>query len=310
MLAVSTSWKSKDITDGAAFVALLESFDIDGIELEYRIDEALFSQMQAALKRSHIKVVSIHNYFPIPAGRPGSGGSGDLFLLSHPDKDQRHQAIRMTLRTMQYAHELGAQAVVLHCGRVEMDPELGVLHHYWDAGQMHSKEARAFIARKRMERDTLKPPHLESLLFSLDKLAPMAEKQNLVLGLENRYHYHELPGFDDFEMLFKAFGGGPLGYWHDTGHAHANEELTIIPPQALLNAYSNRLAGVHLHDATGLDDHLAPGTGAIDFQKLKPFIQANARLVIELKSGTPDADVSRGIRYVRKRFMGQGRGEV
>jgi len=44
----------------------------------------------------------------------------------------------------------------------------------------------------------------------------------VLLGLENRYHDHELPGPDDFKVIFDKFKGAPVGYWHDTGHAHAN----------------------------------------------------------------------------------------
>jgi sugar phosphate isomerase/epimerase len=303
MLAISTSWKSKEVTNGDTFIELLEYFDITGIELEYRINEVLFHQMREALKRSDLKVVSIHNYFPIPTFLPHSKGGGDLFLLSHPDKDERQKAIQMTIRSMKYASNLGAKVVILHCGYVDMDTELNVLHHYWDSNQIHSKEAQIFIARKLKERDHLKPRHLDSLLFSLDRLIHIAEKQNLMLGIENRYHYHELPGFDDFKVLFTKFKGGPLGYWHDTGHAHTNEILTIIPPEALLKTYSNHLIGIHLHDAIGLDDHLAPGTGIVDFKSIRSYLKKNVLLVIELEPGTPDLKVSQGIRYIRENVM-------
>lgn len=303
MLAISTSWKSKEATNGDTFIKLLEGFDITGIELEYRINEVLFRQMREALKRSDLKVVSIHNYFPIPTILPHSKGGGDLFLLSHTDKDERQKAIQMTISSMEYASDLGTKVLVLHCGYVDMDTELNVLHHYWETNQIHSKEAQVFIARKLKERDHLKPRHLDSLLFSLERLIHIAEKQNLMLGIENRYHYHELPGLEDFEILFTEFEGVPLGYWHDTGHAHANEILTIIPSEALLKTYSDCLIGVHLHDAIGLDDHLAPGTGTVDFKSIKSYLKKNTLLVIELKPGTPDLKVSQGIRYIRENVM-------
>jgi hypothetical protein len=162
----------------------LENFDITGIELDYRINEGLFRQMLEALKRSDLKVVSIHNYFPIPAGLPRSKGGGDLFLLSHPDKDERQKAIEMTIKSMKYASNLQAKAVVLHCGYVDMETELNLLYHYWKTHQIHSKEAQVFIARKLKERDHIKSIHLDSLLFSLDKLTPIAEEQNLMLVIE------------------------------------------------------------------------------------------------------------------------------
>ncbi|MGD9012866.1 MAG: TIM barrel protein, partial [Desulfobacterales bacterium] len=118
--------------------------------------------------------------------------------------------------------------------------------------------------------------------------------------LENRYHYHELPGFDDFEIIFDKFRGAPIGYWHDTGHAHANEALGLIPKNALLKNYAEPLIGVHLHDAVGLDDHLPPGTGEIDFTALKPFLKAETAKVMEIKPGIPPSKVSKAIRFIHE----------
>lgn len=303
MLALSTSWKSKELINGEILVQALEGFDVSGTELDYRIKEAVFRQMKKPLKRSDLRVVSIHNYFPIPAVIPHSKGGGDLFLLSHPDREERQRAIQWTIKTIEHANDLEAKAVILHCGYVEMNTETDVLYDYWETDRIHSEEAQAFIRQKLKERDLLKTKHLDSLLFSIDRLIRVAEKQNITIGIENRYHYYELPGFDDFEVLFAEFEGGPVGYWHDTGHAFANEVLTIIPSGALLKTYSDKLIGVHLHDAIGLDDHLAPGTGKIDFKSIKPFLKNDTLLVVELKPGTPDSAVSQGVQFIRDNVM-------
>ena len=303
MLALSTSWKSKELNNGEILLQALEKFDVSGIELDYRIKEAVFHQMKKPLNRSGLRVVSIHNFFPIPAVIPHSKGGGDLFLLSHPDREERQRAIQWTIKTIEHANDLEAKAVILHCGNVKMDTEMEVLYDYWETDRIHSKEAQAFISQKLNERDLLKTKHLDGLLFSIDKLIRVAEKQNIILGIENRYHYHELPGFDDFNIIFAEFKGGPVRYWHDTGHAFANEVLTIIQPGALLQNYSEKLIGVHFHDAIGLDDHLAPGTGKIDFISMKPFLKNDTLLVVELKPGTPDSEVSQGIQFIRDNVM-------
>ena len=138
---MSESTPFQKITNGDTFIELLKDFDIDGIELEYRINAVLFNQMREALKRSDLKVVSIHNYFPIPALLPRSKGGGDLFLLSHPDKDERQKAIQMTIRSMKYASDLKAKAVVLHCGYVDMETELNVLYLFEDIFFHHTRNA-------------------------------------------------------------------------------------------------------------------------------------------------------------------------
>ena len=55
------------------------------------------------------------------------------------------------------------------------------------------------------------------------------------------------------------------GYWHDTGHVPANEVSGPIAGNALLRKYADWFIGIHLHDAIGLDDHIPPGAGEIDF---------------------------------------------
>ena len=143
------------------------------------------------------------------------------------------------------------------------------------------------------------------MFASLDHLVPVAEKQGVLLGLENRYHYHELPGLDDFRLIFDHFKGAPIGYWHDTGHAHANETLGLIASDSLLLSYAHQLIGVHLHDAIGIDDHIPPGSGEIDFAALKPFLKADTIKVIELKPGIETSEVKAGIKFVREILSGR-----
>jgi len=298
MLALSTSWQSGGSATAGQMLAALTHTGIKGVELSYRISENLYQQLKRPLKHSGLKVVSVHNYFPLPASSSYSEGSGDLFLLSSPQKQERQNAIQFTAKTIEHAADLGAAAVVLHGGVVEMNPEMRSLYQYFNSNQLHSEDAQIFIRNKLKELDSRKPRHLDSLLASLDRLVPVAQKQGVLLGLENRYHYHELPGPDDFRVIFEKFKGAPIGYWHDTGHAHANEILGLIPPNALLQNYADQLIGLHLHDAVGLDDHIPPGSGEIDFAALKPFLKADTIKVIELKPGIPASGVSDGIQFV------------
>ena len=303
MLALSTSWQSDGSATAKGMLAALENLEITGIELSYRISEDLYQQIKDPLKRSGIEVVSIHNYFPIPSARAESKGSGDLFLLSSPDNVERQNAIQYTAKTIEHAGDLGAAAVILHCGFVEMNHEMQVLYQYFRSNQLGSEEAQIFIRHKLKEWDSRKPKHMDSLLASLDRLVPIAEKQGVLLGLENRYHYHELPGPDDFGAIFTRFEGAPIGYWHDTGHAHANETLGLILRQSLLQSYSDQLIGIHLHDAIGLDDHLPPGAGEIDFQALKTYLKSDTIKVLELKPRIPVSEVKKGIQFVGEMLL-------
>ncbi len=303
MLALSTSWKSTETTDAEALLEFFHRLDISALELEYRISESTYQQMRKPLKKSRLKVVSAHNFFPKPSIKPESRASGDFFMLTSLDEEERHHAVQWTAKTISHAAELGAKAVVLHCGRVVMDRELDILYQFFKSNQIQSKASQDFIGKKLSERDELKPRYLENLLYSLDQLSRVADKFGILLGLENRFHYDELPTLEDFETLFRRFKGAPLGYWHDTGHAFVNESLTTIPAGALLNAYGDKLIGVHLHDAIGIKDHLAPGTGKIDFESLKSYLKPDTIKVLELKPQVADFEVARGIRFIRETML-------
>ena len=302
MLAFSTSWQSIESITAEEMFAAFKNLDISGIELSYSISKDFYREMQNPLKHSGLKVVSIHNFFPIPPVKKDSKGGGDLFLLSSKDDEERRCAIKYTTKTIEHAAEMDAAAVVLHCGFVAMNHEMQMLYQYVNSNRLDSEEAQTFIRNKLRERDRRKPQHMDCLLTSLDRLVAVAEKQGVLLGLENRYHYHELPGLDDFKVIFAQFKGAPIGYWHDTGHAHANETLGIIPKGSLLQNNSDRLIGVHLHDGVGLDDHLPPGSGEIDFTPLKPFLKADTIKVIEVKPGIPASEVSEGIKFMREKM--------
>jgi sugar phosphate isomerase/epimerase len=69
-----------------------------------------------------------------------------------------------------------------------------------------------------------------------------------------------------------------------------------------LQSSSDQLIGIHLHDAIGLDDHIPPGSGEIDFKALKPFLKTDTIKVIELKPGIPESKASEGVRFIRDKL--------
>lgn len=152
-----------------------------------------------------MKVSSVHNFCLIPTSGPNKGGGGDVFLLSHPFVEERRKAVKWTKRTIRYACAVGAKVVVLHCGRVEMNDERQRLYAFFNNGQIPSPPALNFICTKLEELEKVKPIHQSGVLRSLEDLIPTAEKNDIILGLENRYHYHELPGADDFDLIFETF---------------------------------------------------------------------------------------------------------
>ncbi|MFQ5825196.1 MAG: sugar phosphate isomerase/epimerase family protein [bacterium] len=284
MLSLSTVWNSDKVQTGFELLTGIFETGFGAIELDYRITETMFAEIHPTLKRGELEVTSIHNYFPHPEYLDRKEASGDLYLLSSLDKEEREQGVKFTIKTIQIANDLEAKAVVLHLGKVEMEDEKDKLYDYLEKKMIKSKEGQQFIKEKLSERASKKQKHLDAVLFSLDKINKEAERQNIFLGLENRYHYYEIPSFDEFKTIFNEFEGSNLRYWHDTGHAQVNEHLSFIGHEDYLKGYSGKLIGIHLHDVVGKEDHKAPGTGEVDFDMIKNYLNLNVIRVLEFKS--------------------------
>ena len=85
--------------------------------------------------------------------------------------------------------------------------------------------------------------NLDAALKSLDVLNERADRLGLYLGIENRFQLHEIPDFLELGVILKRFEGARVKYWHDAGHAQAQENMGIIPQGELLKAYGENLVG-------------------------------------------------------------------
>lgn len=299
MLCLSTAFISTRIADGRQLLDALGKYDVRGVELDCRLNRAQFEHIKDHIGATRLRVGSLHNYCPFPALKPGVAAGGDYFKLSSLETEERRLAVQWTTRTIEHANCLEAGAVVLHCGAVEMQARCEELYRMVQCGHKDSRAFQDILTSELEKRERLKAPYLDALLSSLDRLLPIAEKHGVTLGLENRNHYFELPAKAELDLILNEFKGAPVGYWHDTGHAHVFELLGIISQRELLDAFGRQLVGVHLHDARGLTDHLAPGTGDIDFTLLQPFLSDGHRLVIELAPGTTRKDVQQAVNHIR-----------
>jgi sugar phosphate isomerase/epimerase len=299
MLGISTCWWFNRVSGGEEIVNGILELGLKGVELEYRIGNRVFRQMKPRLKKV-LRVVTVHNFFPLPEGTPLDRGSGDLFLLSSTDSEERSKAVKYTIRTLEHAHDLGAKAVILHLGRVDMpSPALDFLRLY-RSGKIGETEGLAFVKEQERIREASKKNNLDAVLLSVDKLNGEAEKRGILLGIENRYHSHEIPDLEEIGLILGKFKGGSIRYWHDVGHAMAQQNMGLNTQRKLLERYSEEMIGIHLHDVRGLEDHLAPGQGDVEYSQVKPFMKPSTIRVLEVHAKVNRRELLKGIRFVRK----------
>jgi len=299
MLGISTCWWFNRVSGGEEIISDILDLGLSGVELEYRISNAFFQQMKGKLKRE-LTVLSIHNFFPIPEGIPPEKGSGNLFLLSSTDSDERSRAVRYSIRTIEHAHELGARAVVFHLGKVDMPVPTPDFRRLYRSGKIGEKEGLGFIEKQKRIRKASKKKNLDAVLLSLEELNREAEKRGVFLGIENRYSFHEIPDLEEIGLILQVFKGGNIGYWHDVGHAQAQENMGLGSQRDLCEAYAEEMIGIHFHDIRGLDDHLAPGQGEMDYNQIKPFMKPSIIKVLEVHPKVKRRALVEGIRFLKK----------
>ena len=303
MLGISTCWWVNRVSHGDEIVSETLGLGLKGIEFDYRISKTILEDMVPGLKRE-LTVLSIHNFFPMPEGISPDKASGDLFLLSSPDRDERSKAVRYSIRTIDYAHELGARAVVFHLGRVDMPNPAREFFRLFRDGKIGEREGLAFIEEQRLIRQASKKKNLDAVLLSLEELNREAEKRGIFLGIENRYHFHEILDLEEIGLILRRLKGGNIRYWHDVGHAKVQENIGISSQRDLLEAYSEEMIGIHLHDVRGLDDHLAPGQGEMEFSDLRVFLRPSIIPVLEVHAKAKRKALLEGIRFVKKVIIG------
>ncbi|MCK4546518.1 MAG: sugar phosphate isomerase/epimerase [Candidatus Eisenbacteria sp.] len=305
MIALSTSWRSKQCATGRELIALFRGLGFEAIEIEYRLNQVQLADVMRAVDVGDIRVVSVHNYVPFIRGEGTGPDGGDRFLLSALDEDERRVAVAKTTRSLRIAKDVGAEAVVLHLGTVPLKTAPGCLIDIVRKGSGDSAEADRLRRALKKERQLAGEAYAGQVLKSILDLQPVAADLDLRLGLENRYYYSQIPSPEELELFLSETDPGVVGYWHDVGHAEVNSLIGLRNHTDHLEKARGRLIGMHIHDMIGPDDHIAPGTGEFDFDTILPWWTPELLTVMELHSRVTEDDVVRGREFLEAKGLGR-----
>ncbi|MBC8236241.1 sugar phosphate isomerase/epimerase [bacterium] len=293
MIAISTIWNSLGHEDGGQLLTELNDLGFNAVQLDCKITEKLLIQMESQF-RTDMKVVSVHNFCPVPPGVLQENADADLFLLSSIYKDEREEAVKNTISTIELASDLEIPVVVLHLGYVDVKDESKRLFDFYRWGEREFEAFGKLVIELRGKRERKQQKYQDAVLFSLDKLNKRAMDLDILLALENRPRYHQIPDFYELELFFAEFKGGNLRYWHDTGHAAIQEKVGILKQERLLKTYSEQLIGIELHDVKELDEYLPPGTGELDFKEILEYVPGEALKMLEIQKAENEEEIIEG----------------
>lgn len=297
-LALSTMWGIGRFQRLVDFFESGAELGFTHFELNHKVDSAMLNGLN--LNGYHIPTV----HEPCPADIPVSELKARNWFISSPDEAERQLGVTAVRRSIDLAHQLGARAIIVHPGRVDIDESLEApLRQLYRANRADSPEFAEAIARLEAARAAQVEVNLESVRRSLVELAEYAGRFDITLGLENRFHYYEIPLPDELEFLLAQPYNGPVGFWYDVGHAHVLEQLGHCPHQEWLRRFAGRMVGVHLHDVIGLSDHRAAGLGQVDWKLVAAYLPENIFRTCEFQNDNTPEQVAAGLRFLTGKVL-------
>jgi sugar phosphate isomerase/epimerase len=281
MFAFSTCWNSQRHSDGREMLHEVRALGFEHAELGHGTRLSLLEGVQKAVTEGDIKISSLHNFCPLPFGVMGP--APDYYLPSSRDEGERHAAVQHTLRTIDWAANLGAKVVVLHLGRVQMRNYTMRLLDLHAAGKASTPKFQRLREKGVAVRNKKRQKHLDQVYRTLEAVLPHAREVGVKLGMETRFGIEEIPDEQEADQILTRFGTETILYWHDVGHAAVKEVLGLMVMESILGRFRGRTLGMHLQDFAPPDeDHQPPGFGTFDFARLTPFVTDDMPLVWEI----------------------------
>lgn len=290
-IALSTSCLSRRCEDGYAMLSEIAELGFEYVELGHDIRISLTSGIQRAVQEGVIRVSSVHNFCPVPSSVMKA--SPNIFQPSAKSYKERSLWTAQTAKSLLYAKEVHAKALVCHIGSAEF---------WWAHPQAKLKKLacnRVYLellqdikyqhALHKVLRQTQKkePKAMERVHECLKKILPIAKDYDIRIGIENREEIYAYPLDKNIAHFIHSFADYHhyVGYWHDTGHAKLKEQMGLLNHERHLEENAHTIIGFHLHDTT-VDgrDHRAFGRGVVDFKMISKFIRPEHIIVLEFSS--------------------------
>ena len=270
IFSLSTNWCNRRLESGEEIADKAMELGFDELELGFHTTQFQVKGVKSRLDQ--IPVGSIHAFCPVPISAPQ--GYPELYLLADFDEPGRAIARVHVKKNIEFAAEIGADAVVLHAGRVMC------------RGFIHRWDVKRRVKRGRKMLDVFKK--------ELEALVPVLERNKVTLCLENLPYLEGFPA----EWEVSEVTGDWVRPWLDTGHDYVRR-TNRWPAEAQVQTKPFQPFGLHINDSLGGDDHLPPGEGKVDFLALKPVAEAARHLVFEPHADVTETALRCGLRHIK-----------
>ena len=276
-VSLSTMWAKGRFIHMAEFATKAKGLGFTHIEANASISPQRLSELIEAA----VPISSIHS--PCPAVLSSRGIPISSLSLSSLDENERMEAVSFTKKTISLAASVRARAIVLHMGEVPID--LGLqdrLYKLCDESHTQTKEYSQAKEELVYQRISHALPYLDAARKSLQELSQYSQQKGIMLGLETRFHFNEIPNMDEMAELLNEVSESLVGYWHDVGHAEVQQQLGFSLHEEWLSRFKDRMVGIHLHDILGISDHQALGKGDMNWEMVAKYLPPGIIKVCEI----------------------------
>lgn len=116
-------------------------------ELSHGIRISLLPGILDAVDAGEIKISTLHNFCPLPMGV--TQAAPNIYRFSTPDPREWESAFKHSMKTIETAARVGARAVVLHMGSIEMKDYTDKLVDMVKDGKKRRPNTRRSASRRR-----------------------------------------------------------------------------------------------------------------------------------------------------------------
>ena len=295
-VSLSTMWVKGRFSHMSEFTTKAKELGFTHIEANASISP----QMLSELIETTVPISSIHS--PCPAVLSSRGVPVTSLSLSSLDENERMEAISFTKKTIDLAASVRARAIVLHMGEVPIDLSLqDRLYRLCHDSHTQTKEYSQAKEELVYQRISQFSPYLYAARKSLRALSEYSRQKNIMLGLETRFHFNEIPNIDEMAELLSETSNSLVGYWHDVGHAEVQQQLGFSLHEEWLSRFKDRMVGIHLHDILGISDHQAPGKGNMNWEMVAKYLPPGIVKVCEIGEWNDEEQIQGVITFLQKK---------
>lgn len=250
MIGISSSWfavKGMPIKESIERGFEL-GFELVEIGAAHKCEDGAIETVLELRKKYPNKSFTLHALFP-----PFKNKNGN-YPLNLADPKEHDRVLKVVKKMFDISERIGAEVIGIHGGyaaRVK-----------WVEGKFGFRDLKVEepIALRTAKRN---------MDVVIEDLAGLAEERNIKLAIEISPPASCMPlttNTETFEQIFSNFNSH-LGLLLDIGHLHLSARKEHYDPYEFVRKFKNKIFEIHLHDVKDSQDHIAVGTGEIDFEK-------------------------------------------